>query len=96
MTLPADMDLDNDGAKPPALVPTGATGGVDPFVAAAATQAEKRSFGSRLLDYSAHAAMIVGFLGFAWTVSNLLEKRPPAPTEAVHAAAVGSGSAEDR
>ncbi len=35
-----------------------------------------RSFYTKVIDYSAHAAMIAGLLGFAWTVSNHVGKHP--------------------
>ena len=45
----------------------------DPFLAKAPPAPEMvaaRTWKSLLLDYSAHAAMIVGLIGFAWTVSD--------------------------
>jgi hypothetical protein len=66
---------------------------IEPFLAAAAgeriehPQAERPLY-SKLLDYSAHAAMIVGLLGFAWTLSAHTGKQPDAaPAEKVAALA---------
>ena len=42
--------------------------------------AEPRAATSRFLDYGAHAAMIVGLVGFAWTVSNHVVNRPSTPS----------------
>lgn len=76
-----------------ALAPAGAAP-IHPFIAAA-TAGEKiempaasRTLFSRMLDYSAHAAIIVGLIGFAWTVSDHVISRPAkgdvAPVAAVH------------
>ena len=54
---------------------------VDPFPDRAAREPEPtatRSFKTVMLDYSAHAAMIVGLIGFAWTVSDHVVARPTA------------------
>ena len=64
-----------------ALVEAEAPVAVNPFLAKAANDPEPappRSFRSVVLDYSAHAAMIVGLIGFAWTVSDHVVKRPTA------------------
>lgn len=59
---------------------------IDPFLAAASETpgtAKARSFQAKLLDYSAHAAMIVGLVGVAWTVGEHVVNRPsPARSEA--------------
>ncbi|MGD0633962.1 MAG: hypothetical protein ABSA13_06765 [Beijerinckiaceae bacterium] len=56
---------------------------IEPFLAAAGERIEpphaERPFYAKLLDYSAHAAMIVGLLGFAWTLSAHTGKQPDAP-----------------
>lgn len=63
-----------DGETGTSLAPaTGEPSGVDPFIAAAAeapVAPEPRPFYAKALDYGAHAAMIVGLVGFAWTVSS--------------------------
>jgi hypothetical protein len=66
---------------------------IEPFLAAAGERmdmpgAPPRSLSSRMLDYSAHAAMIVGLLGFAWTVSGHAGKAPDAPVKAAALAPV--------
>ena len=56
--------------------------GIDPFLASASETPhadEPRPFYAKALDYSAHAAMIVGLVGFAWTVSEHVVSRPAAP-----------------
>ncbi len=53
--------------------PAAALAEIDPFLAKtppAPEPAAAKSWKSLLLDYSAHAAMIVGLIGFAWTVSD--------------------------
>ena len=63
-----------------------AVAGLDPFLAevsagkpeAASEAAAPRSFKGMMLDYSAHAAMIVVLIGFAWTVSDHVVTRPTA------------------
>ena len=58
-----------------------APSGIDPFLAKAADASEPaapRPLYAKALDYSAHAAMIVGLIGFAWTVSDHVTSRPPA------------------
>ena len=55
--------------------------GIDPFIAIAAaeapaTAAAPRPFYAKALDYSAHAAMAIGLIGFAWTVSDHVVSRP--------------------
>ncbi len=54
-----------------------------------------RKLRSLILDYSAHAAMIVGLLGFAWTVSNHVVSRPTADKLAQSAAAAPVQPAKD-
>ena len=60
--------------------------GLAPFLAAAGERVDPpagpRPLHSRLLDYSAHAAMIVGLLGFAWTISDHAAKAPDQPPPA--------------
>ncbi len=54
---------------------------VDPFAGKAVPAPEpaaSRSIKSVLFDYSAHAAMIVGLIGFAWTVSDHVVTRQTA------------------
>ncbi len=62
----------------------------DPFPAGAARDPEpppSKSYKTLLLDYSAHAAMIVGLIGFAWTVSDhVVTHRTAAGIEATAAA----------
>src|SRR6202012_955676 len=81
--------------------------GIEPFLAAAAADhiehpREERPLYSKLLDYSAHAAMIIGLLGFAWTLSAHTGSKPDAaPVQKVAALAapvtpVPSESAELR
>ena len=60
------------------------TDGAEAFLPGPDAPAAARSVGAWLLDYSAHAAMIVGLVGFAWTVSNHVVNRPGTP--AAHAA----------
>jgi hypothetical protein len=67
---------------------------IEPFLAAAGERMEMpgappRSLSSRLLDYSAHAAMIVGLLGFAWTLSGHANKAPDAPVKVAALAPAG-------
>lgn len=92
MTLSAGSHSENDDHKGAdaagrALEPShGADAGLAPFLAAAGERNEQpagpRPLHSRLLDYSAHAAMIVGLLGFAWTVSDHVAKAPDKPVPA--------------
>lgn len=64
---------------------------IEPFLAAAEERIEPphedRPFTSKLLDYSAHAAMIIGLLGFAWTLSAHTGKQPAPPAPKVAAVA---------
>src|ERR1700712_848590 len=66
--------------------------GLAPFLAAAGERVDPpagpRPLHSKLLDYSAHAAMIVGLLGFAWTISDHVAKTPDQPAPAKVMAAV--------
>ena len=83
MTIAAGTNSDDqkDSAPGTGMTPTNAGGGIDPFLATAAPAA--RSWHARLLDYSAHAAMIVGLIGFAWTVSgHVVTREPSAPAAA--------------
>ncbi len=64
-------------AKGTSLAPaTDKPSGIDPFIAVAAADAPAaevaapRPFYAKALDYSAHAAMAIGLIGFAWTVSD--------------------------
>ena len=81
MTLAADTNPENESNNIPAVAASHDGSGIDPFVAAASgsTETKARTFASSLLDYSAHAAMIVGLVGFAWTVSNHVVTHPNAP-----------------
>jgi hypothetical protein len=83
MTIPAGNDSDDTGANGggTAVATTGTATGIDPFLAAAAAGPDvtaRRTFKSMILDYSAHAAMIVGLIGFAWTVSDHVVTRQTA------------------
>ena len=96
MTLSASADPDdhNDSKPGTGLTPAIEAGEIDPFLARAASgaPAPARSWHARLLDYSAHAAMIVGLIGFAWTVSgHVVAREPsPAPAAAVKGSALGA------
>lgn len=74
----------SDGKAGTALATAGASP-VNPFLHSAAEHAAApdaapppRSFASRMLDYSAHAAIIVGLIGFAWSVGDHVVNRPVA------------------
>ena len=100
MTLAADTNAENESNNIPALTASRSGSDIDPFVAAAGenTDIKARTLASRLLDYSAHAAMIVGLVGFAWTVSNHVVTHPvaaPAQAPAKAAAAVPAPSKPD-
>ena len=84
MTLPADPTPDdkNPSANGTALAARPGGAGVDPFVPKGADASAPRSLGARMLDYSAHAAMIVGLVGFAWTVGDHVVHRPGASADA--------------
>lgn len=88
MTLSAGTNPDdqNDAKPGTGLAPTIEAGGVDPFLAKAEAEpaaGAARSWHARLLDYSAHVAMIVGLIGFAWTVSgHVVTHDRAAPTDA--------------
>ncbi len=79
---PADVEATTGGAEVPvgtALAETDVA--TDPFPVKADRAPEPvapRSIKSILLDYSAHAAMIVGLIGFAWTVSDHVVTHPTA------------------
>ena len=65
--------------------------GIDPFIAsvaadAPAAAAAPRPFYAKALDYSAHAAMAIGLIGFAWTVSDHVVSRPAASVKQTDAA----------
>lgn len=70
--------------------------GIEPFLAAAEERIEppheERPFTSKLLDYSAHAAMIIGLLGFAWTLSAHTGKQPASPASKTAALAAPEGA----
>ncbi len=83
----SDDAKDAEASNSVALSDTTGTAGIEPFLAAAAAKGAKtareaaetpppRSLKGLLLDYSAHAAMIVGLIGFAWTVSDHVVARP--------------------
>jgi len=82
-----------------AITSTSGITDIEPFLAAAGERIEpphvERPFHAKLLDYSAHAAMIVGLLGFAWTLSAHTGKQPDAPvkTAALASAATVPASA---
>lgn len=83
-----------------ALAPA-ASSPVNPFLAAASEAEEKidapampRSLASRMLDYSAHAAIIVGLIGFAWTVSDHVVSRPGADKAAAQPVAAAAMPAQ--
>ncbi len=87
MTISADTTPD-DSSKSNALAPVPDVPGIDPFVAAKSDEAAApRGLRTRLLDYSAHAAMIVGLIGFAWTVGDHVVRRPATDVPAKVAAA---------
>lgn len=86
-----DKNIDPKNGK--ALTPA-EPGAVNPFLAAATAGGERASDGvparglmSRLLDYSAHAAIAVGIIGLAWTVGGHFIDRSKAKPEAPIAAA---------
>ena len=87
MTISADTTPDDSG-KANALSTVPEVLGIDPFVAAKPDEAAMpRGLRTRLLDYSAHAAMIVGLIGFAWTVGDHVVRRPATDAPAKVAAA---------
>ncbi len=87
MTL-ANESTPGDAGKANALEALSNVPGIDPFSAAKADEtAAPRGLRARLLDYSAHAAMIVGLIGFAWTVGDHVVHRPVAEVPAKAAAA---------
>ena len=95
MTISADT-TPNDGSKANALSPVPDLPGIDPFVAAKADEpAAPRGLRMRLLDYSAHAAMIVGLIGFAWTVGDHVVHRPAASADGPAKVAAIPASASD-
>ena len=72
--------------------------GVDPFIAIAAADAPAaaavpRPFYAKALDYSAHAAMAIGLIGFAWTVSDHVVARHPADAPAATVTHADAGTA---
>ena len=73
--------VDRQAAAGTSLAETEASAAVDPLpvkTAQASERAAPRTLRSVLLDYSAHAAMIVGLIGFAWTVSDHVVTHPTA------------------
>lgn len=83
MTHSADAGSESDGRKAGMALslPDTDPHTVDPFATLSSEKTETaapRSLGARILDYSAHAAMIVGLIGFAWTVSDHVVSRPTA------------------
>lgn len=96
MTQSDENKPDDENSRPEAsqaLTPAvSETTGVDPFIAAASEKKAEveapRPFRAKLLDYSAHAAIIVGLLGFAWTVGDHVMSRPSAPKAPLKVAAV--------
>lgn len=85
----SDKNIDPKSGK--ALTPA-EPGAVNPFLAASAGERvgetdPARGLMSRLLDYSAHAAIAVGILGLAWTVgSHFIDRskaKPETPVAAV-------------
>ena len=83
MTISADTTTPGDSGKANALAPVPDAPGIDPFVTAKPDEtAAPRGLRTRLLDYSAHAAMIVGLIGFAWTVGDHVVRRPASPADA--------------
>ncbi len=98
MTRAADTNSENESNNVPALTASRDPSGIEPVVAAASASSDTkaRTFASRLLDYSAHAAMIVGLVGFAWTVSNHVVMHPAAsPSQAPAKAAAVAPAAVD-
>ena len=83
----AGKDAAGKDAAGTSLAPADAgTTGIDPFLAGAAEAPEAaapRPFYAKALDYSAHAAMIVGLIGFAWTVSDRVVAHQPAAPKPV-------------
>ena len=78
MTISPDSTPEESAGKGTALemLPAPSTA-VDPFTPRA-EQPAPRGLRALVLDYSAHAAMIVGLLGFAWTVGDHVVHRPAA------------------
>ena len=86
MTTASNPEDQSDEAGTALAASHGASGDeglLAPFLSAARAgaggAAPERPFLTRLLDYSAHAAMIVGLLGFAWTISEHVGRRQPIP-----------------
>ncbi|MDR3462080.1 MAG: hypothetical protein P4L76_07185 [Beijerinckiaceae bacterium] len=81
-------------AQGSAVASTSPVTDIEPFLAAAGERIEPphaaRPFHAKLLDYSAHAAMIVGLLGFAWTLSAHTGKQPDAPVKTAALASAAS------
>ena len=81
MTISADTTPDPSD-KGNALAPVPEVPGIDPFVAAKVDEpAAPLGLRARMLDYSAHAAMIVGLIGFAWTVGDHVVHRSAASSD---------------
>ena len=77
----AEADASAKGTGTSLAPATDKPSGIDPFIAIAASDApaavaEPRPFYAKALDYSAHAAMAIGLIGFAWTVSDHVVSRP--------------------
>ena len=90
MTLPAGMNSEDGPSGRPGtgLAPVEANAGIESFLDAASAPREPeaplpRSWRMRLFDYSAHAAMIAGLIGFAWTVGDHVVNRPTPAAGAV-------------
>ena len=74
-----------DGVEAGKSLATAGMGPINPFIAASVDPEPvvvARPFMSRMLDYSAHAAIIVGLIGFAWTVSDHVVSHPTAKADA--------------
>lgn len=77
MTMSSDSRPEGSAG---ALAPVPDLPDIDTSIPAEADgSAKPTGFRARLLDYSAHAAMIVGLIGFAWTVGDHVIHRPALP-----------------
>ena len=95
MTISVDSTPD-DGSKASALAPLPEIPGLEAFVAPKPEEpAAPRGIRARLLDYSAHAAMIVGLIGFAWTVGDHVVRRPSTSADAPAKIAAAPAPAND-
>ena len=90
MTIPADSTSDDSagGAKGTALAALPETTSLDFFMPKAEEPAAPRGLRAKMLDYSAHAAMFVGLVGFAWTVGDHVVRRSTATDAPAKVAAV--------